>query len=363
MFVYKNDTIVSSEIPSDISRLITPELKNYLIIKDGHIIAKELEDEFKTIVIDDMKNRVSGMESLAKLYPYLNEKEDEVYQENLSRISSGIFIEVPQNLVISEILHIFYVQGQDDLVNNTLLILHKNSELKYFEYVSNQNECNVNFVSNSIVLENATLFYSGISKLNDLAVCNTVRNSYVYRYGKVLFSIAEINDSKIDANINIYLQDKYASGTAQTIAITSKDQKATFHQLIEHNATDTEGYIENYGVSNNNSALVFEGTGKINKYMNRSIARQQNHGIVLGLNSRLDANPFLLIDEYDVEASHGAAIGKIDEEQLYYLMSRGLTYKNAERLIISGFLSPVMKRLSTEALINDFVESVENKTL
>ena len=97
--------------------------------------------------------------------------------------------------------------------------------------------------------------------------------------------------------------------------------------------------------------------------MKRSVARQQNKGIVLGVNARLDANPLLLIDEYDVEASHGAAIGKIDEEQLYYLMSRGLTHKNAQRLIISGFLSPVISLMTTKELIEDFVISVENKTL
>ena len=58
-----------------------------------------------------------------------------------------------------------------------------------------------------------------------------------------------------------------------------------------------------------------------------------------------------------------AAIGKMDEEQLYYLMSRGITLKNAERLIISGFLSPVLKKLSTDELKEDFVLTVENKTL
>jgi len=194
-------------------------------------------------------------------------------------------------------------------------------------------------------------------------VLSVIRNSYISRYGRSLYSIAEVNDSTTDSKTNIFLQEQYASATTKTIAITNKEQSAKFTQLVKHNAPDTEGIIENYGVSNNNSALVFEGIGKINKNMKRSIARQQNRGIVLGDNARLDANPLLLIDEYDVEASHGAAIGKIDEEQLYYLMSRGLTHKNAQRLIISGFLSPVTSLLSTKELIEDFFMSVENKTL
>lgn len=172
-----------------------------------------------------------------------------------------------------------------------------------------------------------------------------------------------MNDANTVSNTFIKLNDEYAVGTSKTVAITSKEQLAKFTQLVTHNAKLTEGYIENYGVSNDRSSLIFEGIGKINKGMNQSVARQSNKGIVLGDVSRLEANPLLLIDEYDVVASHGAAIGKIDDEQLYYLMSRGLTLKNAERLIINGFLSPVLKLLSSEELINDFVQSVENKTL
>ena len=249
------------------------------------------------------------------------------------------------------------------MVNNTLIVLEPNSEFKYFEYIYNDGEASINYVSNSIVKENAKLSYSGLSKLSEKSVASVIRNSYVYRYGSSIYSIAEINDSLTDSKTNIYLQEQYASCTSKTIAITNKEQSAKFTQLIEHNAPDTEGFIENYGVANNNSALVFEGIGKINKGMKRSNAKQQNRGIVLGANSRLDANPLLLIDEYDVEASHGAAIGKIDEDQLYYLMSRGLTHKNAQRLIISGFLSPLISLMSTQELVKEIIETVENKTL
>ncbi|MBU1019644.1 MAG: SufD family Fe-S cluster assembly protein [Firmicutes bacterium] len=351
------------EIPSEISKLLTNDLKNYLVIKDGHVIKKQLEEQFQNIVIEDVKNKIFGNDIPFEKYPFLSNFKDESYQYNIEEINSGVVIEVPRNVVLTDTLHIFYVQEEIDMVNNTLIVVGENAELKYFEYLYNQSSSSINFVSNSIVKENASLSYSGISKLNRQAMVSVIRNSHVYRYGRANYSVAEINDSTTDSKTNIFLEEKYASGTAKTIAITSLEQEAKFHQLIEHNAPDTEGYIENYGVSNNNSVLVFEGCGKINKLMKRSIARQQNRGIVLGAKSRLDANPLLLIDEYDVEASHGAAIGKIDEEQLYYLMSRGLTLKNAERLIISGFLSPVTKLLSTEALMLDFISSVENKTL
>jgi len=347
MFKYVGNKETNNDIPGDISKFLTEELVNYIIVKDGFIIKKKLDSSFDKLGLKDIKEAITEKDKDIFDNTFLNDSEDDAYQYNLEEINSGVLIHVPKNLAFMDTLHIFYIQENSDLVNNTLIVLEPNSEFKYFEYIFNSGEASVNFVSNSIVKENAKLTYSGLSKLSDKSVVSVIRNSYVNRYGNCVYSIAEINDSLTDSKTNIYLQEQYASGTSKTIAITNKEQSARFTQLVEHNAPDTEGFIENYGVANNNSALVFEGIGKINKDMKRSTARQQNRGIVLGVNSRLDANPLLLIDEYDVEASHGAAIGKIDEDQLYYLMSRGLTHKNAQRLIISGFLSPLISLMAT----------------
>ncbi len=362
MVNYELTPLMNNDIPNEITSFLTKDLTNYVIIKDGHIIAKSLEEDFNKVYIDSYEHAIPDKINVFLDSEFVNEYNDDAYTYNIENVNSGLLIHIPKNQVITKTLHVFYIQESIDLVNNTRIILEDNSEFKYFEYLYNVNPSSVNFVSNSIVRENAKLDYSGISKLNEKALFSITRNSYVSRYGQSNYSVAEVNDSNTDSKTNIYLNEKYASGTTKTVAITSNHQEARFTQLVEHLAPETEGYIENYGVSNHNSVLVFEGIGKINKYMKRSIARQSNKGIVLSKNARLDANPLLLIDEFDVEASHGAAIGKIDDDQLYYLMSRGLTLKTAERLIINGFLSPVLKKLTTDELKEDFVLSVENKT-
>jgi len=352
----------NKEVPSEIKKLLTEDLKNYIVVKDGHVIVRSLEEEMNQVYIDSYEFALPNKINVFLETEFCNATTDEAYNYNIENVNSGILIHVPRNKYIEKPLHIFYIQGNNELVNNTRIVLEENSELKYFEYLYNETETSYNFVSNAIVKENAKLQYSGISKLNKKAVASITRNAFVFRYGNAAYSVAEVNDSLTQSKTNIYLEEKYATGTTKTVAITSDQQEANFTQLVEHKAPETEGYIENYGVSNNSSALVFEGIGKINKDMKKSVARQSNKGIVLGVKARLDANPLLLIDEFDVEASHGAAIGKIDDEQLYYLMSRGLSLKEAERLIISGFLSPVLKVLSTDTLKNDFISNVENKT-
>lgn len=334
--------LLNKDIPSEMSKFFTGELTNYIVIKDGHIITEKLEENLGKLNIKNINKTDISIEK---------------------QINSGLLIEVPKNFYDKSTLHIFYIQENGDLNNYSEILLNDNSELKYFEYLFNMTKCNVQFASRTIIKENAKLTYSSISNFSKEANVLVTRSSNVSRYGNITYSNAEVNDANTESLTKIYLEGDYASGTAKTVAITSGEQKVKIKQIIEHLAPDTEGFIQNYGVSNNKSFLVFEGVGKINKNMKRSIARQQNRGIVLGMDSRLDANPLLLIDEYDVEASHGAAIGKIDEEQLYYLMSRGLTLKNAERLIISGFLSPIIKLLSTDELIEDFKRVVERKTL
>jgi Fe-S cluster assembly protein SufD len=352
----------SLDLPKEIKEILKEGIENYIVVKDGYIVEEKLTNVFDDVTITDI------FEIDQEFHKYYNSEsvnsiDSDAFDYNFEEANSGLLIRVKRNKAIPDMLHVFYIQEQGEWNNNTMIILEENSELKYFEYIINYGEASVNFVSNVFALENSNLKYSGISKLNEKAVSAVTRNAFVKRYATVEYSVAEINDSTMDSNTNILLQEEYASGTTKTVAITSKEQEAKFVQLVEHLAKDTEGYIENYGVANNNSTLVFEGIGKIHKDMKRSKAKQQNRGIVLGENSRLDANPLLLIDEFDVEAGHGAAIGKIDEEQLYYLMSRGITLKNAERLIISGFLSPVLENLSNDLLKENFILTVEEKTL
>jgi Fe-S cluster assembly protein SufD len=295
---------------------------------------------------------------------FVNESalDDDAFDHNVKHCNSGLLIHVPKNVVTTSPIHVFYLQSHHDLVHNTRIVVEPNSEFEYFEYLYSEGEAQISFVSNSVVKENAKLVYSGIANLHQASTVTARRNGHVFRYGRCHYHIADVSNGDTDSIINVFLKERYAEGSAKTVAISDGDQTMRIQELIEHAAPETEGYIENYGVSNHASRLTFEGVGKINKNMKRAVARQSNRGIVLGDQSRLDANPLLLIDEYDVEASHGAAIGKIDEDQLYYLMSRGLPIKVAERLIISGFLSPVLELLTTEELRLDFLRNVERKT-
>jgi len=95
--------------------------------------------------------------------------------------------------------------------------------------------------------------------------------------------------------------------------------------------------------------------------MKQANAFQTLKGIITSDLAIVEVNPILLIDEFDVKAGHGATIGKIEEESLYYLMSRGLSRVEAEKLIINGFLKPVIDEIDDEPLRERFVGLVNSR--
>ena len=109
------------------------------------------------------------------------------------------------------------------------------------------------------------------------------------------------------------------------------------------------------------STAIFNGIGKIEHGASKSNAEQESRVLMLSEKARGDANPILLIDEDDVTAGHAASVGRVDPVQLYYLMSRGITQKEAERLVIHGFLAPVVAELPIEGVKKQLVEVIERK--
>jgi Fe-S cluster assembly protein SufD len=119
--------------------------------------------------------------------------------------------------------------------------------------------------------------------------------------------------------------------------------------------------MHNIAIANSNGRVILNGVEKILKGMKQADAYQSLKGIIASDQAIIEVNPILLIDEYDVKAGHGATIGKLDENSVYYLMSRGLTRKDAERLMINGFLNPIISEIEDEPLKERFVSLVNQR--
>lgn len=109
------------------------------------------------------------------------------------------------------------------------------------------------------------------------------------------------------------------------------------------------------------STAILNGITKIEKGASGANGQQTEKILMLHPEARGDANPILLIDEDDVKAGHAASVGQVNSEQLYYMMSRGISRVEAERLIVYGFLAPVVAEVPLEGVATQMQALVEQK--
>lgn len=148
--------------------------------------------------------------------------------------------------------------------------------------------------------------------------------------------------------IDCYLENKGAKGSFHLASLAKNKVKKIFDINFTHAMGNTESSMENYGVVRDSSTLFFIGVGHIQKGAKKSKAKQSTKIMVFDPKCHVSASPILRIDENDVEASHSAAEGKINEEHMFYLMSRGLEQEEAKRIITLGYLNPILPLIFDE---------------
>ncbi len=140
--------------------------------------------------------------------------------------------------------------------------------------------------------------------------------------------------------LRVNLLGKGAKATWKSASICAGAKKV-FDTNIIHQEGDTEGLMENYGIVSKNGKLHFKGTSAIEKGAKGAATRQNAKIIIFDPGCDGRADPILKIDENDVKASHGAVVGKLNDEHIFYLCSRGLSPEQAKRLITLGYIRPI----------------------
>lgn len=164
-----------------------------------------------------------------------------------------------------------------------------------------------------------------------------------------------LNEDSIN-DINATLNGEYANLNLNILSL-AKNSKKVFDITVSHLARETKSSVVNNGISFDNGKNVFNVNGIIKPNMKNSDVRQITKGLILSPSGECVANPNLLIDFYDVKAYHGATIGKISDDDLFYLMSRGLTKNEAFMLVINGLLEPFIKEIEDENIKNSIMNA------
>ena len=163
---------------------------------------------------------------------------------------------------------------------------------------------------------------------------------------EVIYADFSDNDSNLDVKMNLVGEGAYVDWKLATL--THHENKKVFDISFNHLKPNTISYMDNYGVSKDKSSIVFSGCNHIFEHCYKSETKQNAKIIVFDEEASGVASPILKIDENDVKASHGAVVGQLNNDHMFYLMSRGLSQNEAKQLITLGYLKPISVHFSEE---------------
>ena len=178
------------------------------------------------------------------------------------------------------------------------------------------------------------LFDENVKNLN--FVINLKNNAILEGY------FAEFSEDNLQISGEINLLNEGAQAVVKLASLSANNDNKKISISVNHLSQKTYGKVDNYGVCKDNGKLLFAGTSYILNKSIKSKTEQNAKIMVFDEASNATAKPILKIDENDVEASHAAVVGKINDEHLFYLTSRGLSENEAKELITFGYLKPIL---------------------
>ncbi len=187
--------------------------------------------------------------------------------------------------------------------------------------------------------ENSSLHLTGLiyENLNTLDLHGFLENNASF---EAFFGDFSSQDLKVKGDIE--LNGEGSSAKWHLAAISSQQVSKTFEINVNHNKGNTTALVENYGVAKDSSHMTFSGVSTIKKYSKNANTKQVAKIMVFDKESLGTANPRLYIWDNDVFANHAVSVGKVNDDQLFYLESRGLSEEDAKRLITLGYLNPIL---------------------
>ena len=155
-------------------------------------------------------------------------------------------------------------------------------------------------------------------------------------------AFADFSKGKGRFSLQVELVEPGAKATWHYAGISNGDSEKIIDASIQHLSPRTNALVEQYGIAMDHSRLTFIGTSHIHEKMPQCETAQKEKIIVFDRGAVGKCSPILRIDENDVVASHSAIVGKLSDEHIFYLLSRGLDLDTAKRLLTLGYLKPVL---------------------
>jgi Fe-S cluster assembly protein SufD len=301
---------------------------------------------------------------VSKTFPYENSWEMLL---NSALWTDGALVYVPDNTHTQnpiEIINIFTGNNEILVSPRHLIIAGKNAEVIILEHNVSV-DLNVPIIVNGCTEifagENSKIqFYRIQDHCKNVSIISSI---YVTQEKKSSFDSYAItlNSDWIRNNSTIALNGEYCQSYLNGLFITSGDEHVDNHTFVQHNQPNCQSNQLYKGILDGKSTGVFNGKILVNRGAQKTNAYQSAKNILLSDDATINTRPQLEIYADDVKCSHGASTGKLDEEAMFYLRSRGLSESTARAILLFAFANDVLKNIHVEPLKNYLEERIGEK--
>lgn len=323
------------------------------------------------IVITDIPDAIRRYPELVKKYLFNNFQKSPVKPDKFELLTSalfrtGMFVYAPEGVKRAEPIYSTFILSEplSLMFAPVIIVADKNAVIKIIETYNTTADSSATVLSANVYVfleEGAHIEYISVRKAEGDAFSFATFRSFLKRGARLDWRHAWFGGRHQKANIINYLEGEGSTADEVQVFFLDKKEHLDITSRLLHNSPKTTSRVLVKGALRDRARAVFHGNVRIEKNAQETDSFLSDHVLLLNPGARADSIPGLEIEADQVRASHSASIGQIDEEQVFYLMSRGLDEREAKKTIVSGFISPAIDAIPDERVREKIWKSFESK--
>ncbi|MDY6770102.1 MAG: Fe-S cluster assembly protein SufB, partial [Candidatus Nanohaloarchaea archaeon] len=267
--------------------------------------------------------------------------------------SGGSFVYVPEDVEVEMPLQAYFRMNSPEMgqFEHTLIIAEPGSRVHYIEGCSAPNYAVHNLHAGGVevfVRENAHVQYSTVQNWSTNTYNLNTKRAIVEQGGTMEWVSGSLGSTVTMLYPSSYLVGENARANHITIGFAGEGQDIDTGAKVHHLAENTHSTVESKSISQNGGRSNYRGLVRVHDGAAGSSVNVDCDALMFDDESRSDTMPFVEVNESDVDVSHEGTVGKLNDDAIYYLMSRGVEEEDAAEMIIRGFIEPITKELPLE---------------
>jgi FeS assembly protein SufD len=280
--------------------------------------------------------------------------------------NTGLFIKVPRNTELKLPIEIFYELDQENpfLIDNNLIVAEENSKLTIvIDYRMRDKKLGAfhNGLTRVIVKDNAVLNIIKVQRFNDQSDNFDSNISLISNQGELNWIPIELGGRNSVTNNDNILIDDGSRASISSVYFVDGDRKMDLGFKMNHQGRHSSSKIESSGVLKDRAQKVFRGDLYFQKGASQAKGSEKEEVLLLDKTVNSDSIPALFSEEDNVEGEHAVSAGQIDEQRLFYLMSRGLNKAEAKQLMVEAAFNPVFDKIPLNDLKGSVINDVKTR--